>query len=329
MNINMADHTIPKCFLMSPIGGPDTDERRHADRLRDFVVRKALEPDFTIVRADDIAAPGTITAQIVRELAESQLAVADLSFTNPNVMYELAIRHAYHKPVILVCRSGQKLPFDVAAERTIFFDFREIETIEQAITSLSEQTHAARHNTPDVFNPVSLAGQAAASFASNSPTHKHVGTLIEQVSAMREELASLSLHGFQHTSDAFHKHKTSAGRPIDIGITMDTSFAEDRQTIVWHTSDDISLQHLLDHVYFLLQDIDHEIEPYTYLMDWVLVEESRGRPLIAKGMACDAEIGSVLPIKNDRAQLQVVRLNQPILIPHPGLKGISRGKPAR
>ena len=57
--------------------------------------------------------PGLITAQVIQNLVEWELVIADLSEHNPNVFYELAVRHALKKPIVQLIQAGQKIPFDV------------------------------------------------------------------------------------------------------------------------------------------------------------------------------------------------------------------------
>jgi hypothetical protein len=85
-----------------------------------------LELGLRVLRADQIDNPGLITAQVIEHLLRSRLVVADLSFHNPNVFYELAIRHATGKPTVLVCRNEDPLPFDIADVRTVRVDMTDI-----------------------------------------------------------------------------------------------------------------------------------------------------------------------------------------------------------
>jgi hypothetical protein len=55
-----------------------------------------------VFRADQIDTPGMTTSQVLRAVQESDLVVADLTGHNPNVFYELAVRHAVENSVIHV-----------------------------------------------------------------------------------------------------------------------------------------------------------------------------------------------------------------------------------
>ena len=69
------------------------------------------------VRADQIAEPGQITTQIIEHLLRDDLVITDLTGHNPNVFYELSLRHAIAKPVVQM--GGIPLPFDIHASRTL------------------------------------------------------------------------------------------------------------------------------------------------------------------------------------------------------------------
>ncbi|MBN2209187.1 MAG: hypothetical protein JW759_07815 [Candidatus Coatesbacteria bacterium] len=87
------------CFVIAPIGDPDSDVRKRSDQVVKHVIHPALKPlGYEAVRADQISEPGMITTQIIQHIIDDALLIADLSGRNPNVFYELAIRHALRKP---------------------------------------------------------------------------------------------------------------------------------------------------------------------------------------------------------------------------------------
>jgi hypothetical protein len=118
------------CFLITPIGADGSEERRHADMmLKHLMGPVAAQFDLKVVRADKIDKSGLITQQIFEHLVKARLCVADLSFSNPNVFYELGVRHICKLPTIQVIRKGDKIPFDVAQGRTIIVDTLDLYTI--------------------------------------------------------------------------------------------------------------------------------------------------------------------------------------------------------
>jgi hypothetical protein len=59
-----------------------------------------------------------------RALRESRVVLADLSLNNPNVLYEVGIRHTLCAGgTVLMCRAGSELPFDLNFARVIFYRF--------------------------------------------------------------------------------------------------------------------------------------------------------------------------------------------------------------
>ena len=117
------EKSIRQCFIISPFGHENSDARRKAKGLIDAVIKPVLMGlDIEGISSLDIATPGSITNQVIEHLLEDYLVIANLSELNPNVMYELAVRHAKRLPVICLCEVGTKLPFDIATERTIFYE---------------------------------------------------------------------------------------------------------------------------------------------------------------------------------------------------------------
>jgi hypothetical protein len=111
------------CFFITPIGHANSPERKRANDIQKFVLNEVLAPKFKILRADELPQPGSITHQVIKWLYDADLVVADLTGLNANVIYELAIRHAFNKVSVHLIDKGATIPFDLRDERTISFDF--------------------------------------------------------------------------------------------------------------------------------------------------------------------------------------------------------------
>lgn len=110
------------CFIITPVGADNSEIRRRADGVIDAVLVPVLK-DMKIepITPHRIANPGSITQQVVMYILNSDLVIANLTGLNPNVMYELAVRHATGKPIVCIAEKGTDLPFDILTERTIFY----------------------------------------------------------------------------------------------------------------------------------------------------------------------------------------------------------------
>jgi MAP3K TRAFs-binding domain len=113
----------PLCFVLMPFGlKPDPAGGSAIDF--DRVYEQAIEPgieaaDMFPVRADEEKLGGIIHKAMFERLLLCEFAVADLTTSNPNVMYELGIRHAARpRTTLTVFAESSLLPFDVKPLRT-------------------------------------------------------------------------------------------------------------------------------------------------------------------------------------------------------------------
>ncbi|MFI2203533.1 hypothetical protein ACH47Z_22690 [Streptomyces sp. NPDC020192] len=117
------------CFVIGPIGNsyaphgsPERAAYEHHLRVFEQVIAPACARyGMTPLRADRIAHAGDVNEQICRHVIQSDLVIADVTGGNPNVMYELGLRHITGKPTIHIGEHGQ-LPFDIASIRTIHYE---------------------------------------------------------------------------------------------------------------------------------------------------------------------------------------------------------------
>lgn len=113
-----------KCFIITPIGSENSDIFRKAKGVIESTIKPVLrEYGFIDIKpAYEINVSGMINTQIINRIINDDLVIANLTGNNPNVMYELCLRHVVAKPIIHICENGTQLPFDIKDNRTIFYE---------------------------------------------------------------------------------------------------------------------------------------------------------------------------------------------------------------
>ncbi len=178
----------PHCFVVSPIGRPDTETRAEADWVLRYLIQPALEADYEVKRADDFTQPDVITNLVILAIKNSSLVVVDLTDHNPNVFYELALAHMLHKPVIPLIKVDQRIPFDNQAMGTIHYSRARIELWEKAIASLKKAAAETRQPNYKVNNPVTLALGVEQLKLSGDPKEQVIAELREGLQRVSREL---------------------------------------------------------------------------------------------------------------------------------------------
>ncbi|MGK9200480.1 hypothetical protein [Sinorhizobium meliloti] len=102
------------CGIVMPISAIDGCEPEHwrnvLEILSEAVESAGFEPQLVSSSADI----GVIQTRIVQNLYENPIVVCDVSGKNPNVMFELGLRLAFDKPVIIVKDDATSYSFDTS-----------------------------------------------------------------------------------------------------------------------------------------------------------------------------------------------------------------------
>ena len=208
------------CFVATPIGPDLSATRRASDGLLTSVIRPVLgDLDLCAIAAHEIEELGSITRQVITHLLQDRLVIANLSGLNPNVMYELAVRHAARLPVVVVAEDGTRLPFDVADQRTIFFrnDMAGVEELKAELRSKIEA--ALGEQEPD--NPVYRASIEARILRDSPPKttfEKYLLQRLDEISstvgrlAAEAQIKSARNYGPSVTGVSFGIHGPAEGR---------------------------------------------------------------------------------------------------------------------
>lgn len=108
------------CFVIMPISDAEGYERGHFRQVYEDIICPAIRgAGYTPLRADEVKETNLIHVDILQRLLDAPMAVCDLSTRNPNVLFELGIRQAFDKPVVLIQEVGTPRIFDVSILRCL------------------------------------------------------------------------------------------------------------------------------------------------------------------------------------------------------------------
>jgi tetratricopeptide (TPR) repeat protein len=116
-------------FVVMPFGhkpGADGTRIDFNAVYSDLIQPAVTEAECTVVRADEELRAGNIRTDMFQELLLADLVIAELSADNPNVWYELGVRHALRARGMIVLQSGRsRMPFDVGPDRTLVYTLKD------------------------------------------------------------------------------------------------------------------------------------------------------------------------------------------------------------
>ena len=156
MSVEQPDLPLPLCFVLMPFGRKTDAAGRvtNFDSVFKNVIAPAVEQaGLEPIRADEEKIGGTIHKPMFERLMLCHYAVADITGANPNVFYELGIRHALRpSSTAIVFREGTVIPFDIALVRGIAYKTDaagEPLDADAAIAAIAAHLTAARHEPHD------------------------------------------------------------------------------------------------------------------------------------------------------------------------------------
>lgn len=154
-----------KAFVIMPFA-PEFDDVY--DVIRQSV--SALGEDLVATRLDEVRAAGRITDDLLQELEGAALCIADVTGSNPNVMWEVGFAAALHKPTVAISQATTTLPFDIRDVRTLEYDRSKLSaSLRSPLTDALQQTLKRYKTTSARISPrQSRAGQRVIAITGSS-----------------------------------------------------------------------------------------------------------------------------------------------------------------
>jgi tetratricopeptide (TPR) repeat protein len=200
-------------------GGSVVDFDDVYNRLIAPAVREAgLEP----LRADKETTGGIIHKPMFERLILCSYAIADLTFANANVFYELGVRHACRPAsTVLLFAAGERLPFDIQDLRAISYQLdgsrlsaEHIENTKAVIVKLLQEARSGAKDSP-IFQLLDFVPEATVDHAKTDVFRQQV----DYSESMKQRLAEARNSGV----DAVRAVQQDMGPLADVeaGVAVD------------------------------------------------------------------------------------------------------------
>lgn len=112
--------TEKRCFVMMPFSDQGDYPKGHFTKVYEQIFMPAIiKAGYKPYRVDENTISDSIINKIFEGVQNCEMALCDLSNRNPNVLYELGLRQAYNKPVVLVKDEKTENIFDVSVISTV------------------------------------------------------------------------------------------------------------------------------------------------------------------------------------------------------------------
>ena len=190
-----------ECFIIMPISDVDGYPKGHFGHVYENIIYPSCEmAGYRAVRADEVKATNLIHLDILKNLIDAPIAICDLSSRNPNVLFELGIRQAFDKPVVLIQEAGTPKIFDIAPLRYLEYSkemkYHDVLQMQKELKDAIEATAAAdgeKGNVNSIVKLLALSNPAKIPDLKGNKEELALGMLQAEMREVRK-LMEMTLH---------------------------------------------------------------------------------------------------------------------------------------
>lgn len=227
------------CFVIMPISDCEGYEPGHFLRVYEDIIKPAVERSgYTPQRADETKNSNLIQLDILKKLIDAPIAICDLSTRNPNVLFELGIRQAFDKPVVLIQEKGTPAIFDISPLRYIEYDkrlgYREVLKSQSELSEAIIATKEAEGDSNNINSIVRLLSISPASMPQikneKEKESLEISVLSSQISDLKNSInflvqgsgrlgnrnISLMEREYERLSNKLDRLESTRNKPLDV-----------------------------------------------------------------------------------------------------------------
>lgn len=230
------DNKKELCFVIMPISDQGDYPKGHFTKVYEQIFQPAIEAaGYEPYRVDDDKMCDSIIKKIFDAVYTCPMALCDLSNRNPNVLYELGLRQAYDKPVVLVQDDKTERIFDVSGINTVSYKSNRLyENILEARERITEAIISTKEGRETSIVKMWQAVAADVSHDSMSKEDK-LEIMIRSIMSDIQDLKAKKTGEENTQSDFFilnnDRHNIIANGPISVTLKWGVTNKEIRSVV--------------------------------------------------------------------------------------------------
>jgi CheY-like chemotaxis protein len=145
------------CFVIMPFSATsDKHDEKYWDNFFEIIRSEMELKQFNCKRSE--TGPHNMLKQIIENISDCDFLIAVLTDKNPNVWYELGIRHSLRNGTLMLIESGQPIPFDVSAYGLVKYqdDISLATKLRKEISSYLDKLSSNKHYDSPVLDLLGL-----------------------------------------------------------------------------------------------------------------------------------------------------------------------------
>ena len=144
-----------KCFVIMPFSDTKSCSEKEWLEIFNHLIKPAVEEsDFNYECKRSEALSGNIIEQIMDDLNRADIVIADLTDKNPNVFYELGVRHALRNATVLITQNMEDIPFDLRPYAAQLYRWKVTEDKQRFKSRIKEIFKFIENNPDKSISPV-------------------------------------------------------------------------------------------------------------------------------------------------------------------------------
>lgn len=143
-----------KCFVIMPFSKTQSCTEQRWTKIFEYIIKPAIEESKLGYECErSVAERENIIKGILEGLNKANVVIADLTDNNPNVFYELGVRHTLANRTILIAQGKEHIPSDLRPYPVAFYD-RSPAKIAAFKEDIKKKLNDIRRNPERSDNPI-------------------------------------------------------------------------------------------------------------------------------------------------------------------------------